>query len=125
MLQLPASKARKRVGLTPMIDVVFLLLVFFMLASQFGIDRVIPLGAGGQGGEYSGPPRMVTLKPEGISLNGKPINLALLPTALNNLTNSFQDAIVLQPADDVPLQSLMDVAAALKIAGFTNLMVTE
>ena len=26
-----------------MIDVVFLLLVFFMLASRFGIDQVIPL----------------------------------------------------------------------------------
>lgn len=68
---------------------------------------------------------MVTLKPEGISLNGSPIDLELLPTALNNLTNSFQDAIVLQPTAEVPLQSLMDVAAALKIAGFTNLMVTE
>ncbi|NSY41645.1 biopolymer transporter ExbD, partial [Leisingera sp. ANG59] len=30
-------------SLTPMIDVVFLLLVFFMLASRFGMDTVLQL----------------------------------------------------------------------------------
>jgi Biopolymer transport protein len=38
--------SRRRPGLTPIIDVVFLLLVFFMLASRFGQYRALPLSAG-------------------------------------------------------------------------------
>ena len=38
-----ALKPRRRPSLTPMIDVVFLLLVFFMLASRFGMDAVLNL----------------------------------------------------------------------------------
>ena len=43
MLDLPAQGRRRRIGLTPMIDVVFLLLVFFMLAARFGGTDAIPL----------------------------------------------------------------------------------
>lgn len=38
-----------RIGLTPLIDVVFLLLVFFMLASTFLKFNYLPLTAGGEG----------------------------------------------------------------------------
>lgn len=43
------SRPRRRPSLTPMIDVVFLLLVFFMLASRFGMDQVVemPIASGG------------------------------------------------------------------------------
>ncbi|MGJ8530069.1 ExbD/TolR family protein, partial [Maritalea sp.] len=56
-------KARKP-SLTPMIDVVFLLLVFFMLASRFGMDMHIPMQISGAGSGYSGPPRLVDVRPE-------------------------------------------------------------
>ena len=47
-----ATQSRRRTpSLTPMIDVVFLLLVFFMLASRFGVDMEIPLNLAGQGAE--------------------------------------------------------------------------
>ncbi len=43
----PPRPSRRRPNLTPMIDVVFLLLVFFMLASQFGRPQALPLFGGG------------------------------------------------------------------------------
>ncbi|MFC6760360.1 ExbD/TolR family protein [Sulfitobacter porphyrae] len=46
MFSFAIARPRRRPGLTPMIDVVFLLLVFFMLASRFGQDRALPLSAG-------------------------------------------------------------------------------
>jgi len=42
----PVKRRRRSVGLTPLIDVVFLLLVFFMLASQLGSEALLPLEIG-------------------------------------------------------------------------------
>ena len=56
----PVRKPR-RPSLTPMIDVVFLLLVFFMLASRFGSEEALPLPLAGGGGTWSGPPRLVEI----------------------------------------------------------------
>ena len=48
----------RRMSLTPMIDVVFLLLIFFMLASRFGMDAVLPIAGGseGAGSDWQGAP---------------------------------------------------------------------
>lgn len=39
----------RRMSLTPMIDVMFLLLIFFMPASPFGTDAVLPIIAEAEG----------------------------------------------------------------------------
>ena len=39
----PSARKRRKPGLTPLIDVVFLLLVFFMLASRFDVEGSLPL----------------------------------------------------------------------------------
>ena len=62
-LGLHSARPRRRPSLTPMIDVVFLLLVFFMLASRFGVETVISLPLASGGGSYSGPPRIVAPGP--------------------------------------------------------------
>lgn len=125
MLAISEPRSRKRASLTPMIDVVFLLLVFFMLASQFGVDRVLSLGASGTESNYSGPPRLVVIKPEGVFLNGVRVDLDALPNAVSPLMQAKDDAIVLKPDLQVPLQALMDVAGTLTQDGFTTLMVME
>ena len=125
MLALPRPLPRKRPSLTPMIDVVFLLLVFFMLASQFGIDRALSLNAGGTAQAYAGPPRLVTIEANAIYLNGALMRVDALVAGLTPLMQSPQDAIVLKPDDKAPLQAMMDVASALNAAGFTQLLVLE
>lgn len=47
MFTLGSPRPRRRPSLTPMIDVVFLMLIFFMLASRFGQETTLPLGAAG------------------------------------------------------------------------------
>jgi biopolymer transport protein ExbD len=108
-----------------MIDVVFLLLVFFMLASQFGVDRVLKLGAGGSQGAYSGPPRLVRITADGPLLNGTHVTLETLADRLRPLVRSNADTIVLQAATGASYQGLMDVASALSAVGFTALAVVE
>lgn len=45
-----STRARRRPSLTPMIDVVFLLRVFFTLAARFSVDCILPLDAADVGG---------------------------------------------------------------------------
>ncbi|KIC07660.1 hypothetical protein RA19_22970 [Leisingera sp. ANG-M1] len=118
-------RAKKRLSLAPMIDVVFLLLVFFMLASQFGRDRAVPLAMGGAGTVYQGPPRLVLVTAEGLRLNGVPVEAEALAGQLNGLTREKTDTIILQPDASASLQQLMDAAGLLTAAGFTSLAVME
>lgn len=39
---------RRRLAMTPLVDVIFLLLLFFMLTSTFLKENVLPFGLGGQ-----------------------------------------------------------------------------
>ena len=94
MLSLPQPQRRRRPSLTPMIDVVFLLLVFFMLAARFGAPDAIGTGIAG-GGDWSGPPRLVTLRPDTLLLNGQPVAADALPGALSDLMQSTADAVLL------------------------------
>lgn len=121
----PPPRARRRPSLTPMIDVVFLLLVFFMLASRFGTDAVLPLPLAGGGAGYEGPPRLVEVRDDGVSLNGRPTTPAALAAALGELTEAPGDTIVLRGAEGVALQRVVTVAAALRTAGFTSVVLVE
>ena len=111
------ARARRRPSLTPMIDVVFLLLVFFMLAARFGLDTALPLLAAGQGAAYSGPPRLVDVAPDAVSLNGVPVDMEVLVARLDRMTDAPADMIVLRPAAATDLQRALDVMLALNAAG--------
>jgi len=125
MFSFGADRPRRRPNLTPMIDVVFLLLVFFMLASRFGTDMTLPLTVAGQGTGYSGPPRLVDISPDALSLNGAPIAPEALAAALAPLTEGPADAIVLRARDEATLQQVIAVMDLLKAAGFTRLVLVE
>lgn len=125
MLRFAEPRPRRRPSLTPMIDIVFLLLVFFMLASQFGQDRALRLGLGAGGGGYSGPPRLVSVAADGIALNGTPTDLPDLAGALAPLMQDRSDTVVLRPTGGADLQALTDVASTLQAAGFSALVVVE
>ncbi|SEK52757.1 biopolymer transport protein ExbD [Roseovarius azorensis] len=119
------ARGHRRPSLTPMIDVVFLLLVFFMLAARFGQDMTLPLVTGGAGAEWSGPPRLIEIAPDTLRLNGAPVGLAGLPVALDPLMTRPDEAVVLRPLPGASLQRLMDVTVALRAAGLTRLVVVE
>jgi biopolymer transport protein ExbD len=125
MFSFAASRPRRRPSLTPMIDVVFLLLIFFMLAARFGIDQAVPISMAGGAAGYSGPPRLVDVAPDGVALNGQPVALAALAAALRPLTQSRDDMIVLRPRAGADVQRVLDVADALRRAGFARLTVVE
>ncbi len=125
MFAFAPPRRSRRPSLTPMIDVVFLLLVFFMLASQFGKDTGLRLSGAGTGQTYAGPPRLVDILPDGIRLNGTPVTAGQLPKALAPLMQSPADTIVMRGEGGADVQRLLDVAGGLRAAGYETLVVVE
>ncbi|NVO27956.1 biopolymer transporter ExbD [Donghicola sp. C2-DW-16] len=127
MFRFPAPTRRRSPSLTPMIDVVFLLLVFFMLASRFGTDMHIPLQMAGQGASapYSGPPRLVDVTPDTLRVNGVPMEDASALAEVERLTSNPQDTIILRARDGADIQAIVRVMQLLSGAGFTNLVLIE
>ncbi len=120
----PVRKPR-RPSLTPMIDVVFLLLVFFMLASRFGTEEALPLPLAGGGEPWSGPPRLVEIAPAGLRLNGVEMEAAALGARLAALKEDPDDPVILRGRDGADLQRLVDVARLLTEAGHARLVLVE
>ncbi|WP_227286472.1 MULTISPECIES: ExbD/TolR family protein [Paracoccaceae] len=123
--QFARTRPSRRPSLTPMIDVVFLLLVFFMLAARFGQDGALPLSLSGSGSTYSGPPRLVDVLPEGQRLNGQAGEVAEIVARLNDLADRPDDTVVLRAVDGASLQRLVTLMSALEQAGFTRLVLVE
>jgi biopolymer transport protein ExbD len=123
-IDLPTQRPRRRINLTPMIDVVLMLLVFFMMVSRFGGTQGIGLSvASGQGVAWSGPPRLVRLEAEGLRLNGIVVTLEGLPAALGHLMAGLDDPVILRTGEGASVQALVDAMAALRAAGIGNLIV--
>ena len=127
MFAFDTPRPSRRPSLTPMIDVVFLLLVFFMLASRFGVDMSLPLKVAGQsaGQAYSGPPRLIDILPGEVRLNGQPVGAADLVPGITALTDAPSDTIILRAQGGAQLQRVVDVMQRLTQAGFTALVLVE
>ena len=127
MIQLNTVIQRRRPSLTPMIDVVFLLLIFFMLVARFGVDKVIDINlpsALGQSSQYEGPPRLVEIKYGNIvSLNGTQISLDQLSSKLSQLMPSPNALIIVRSSAEANTQDLLDVLLYLKSEKIMNVSV--
>ena len=113
---------RRTVSLTALIDVVFLLLLFFMLTSTFSTFGEIELNrpAGGQAQTDQPQQRaFVQLGADRLVVNGAPVELGALLGAL-------ESGLVLISLDtDVTSQRLVDVLAILRGRDELNVLVLE
>lgn len=118
---LETCKRRKRLSMTPLIDIIFLLLLFFMLSSTFTRFGEVTLFAGGaSGGDGSDVPPLFLrvsqsgLSQPGLSLNGAPTDIFTLPRAIDaaRQTDAGQPVLV-SLATDVTAQRLTDILVLL------------
>ncbi len=141
-MRLPQHHADRRGGLdvkmTPMIDVVFLLLIFFVYAASFQIvEHLLPshltATAGAAGDPRTPPPepdfdqvvvRVVWLHDRpGWIVNDNPVKtLAAVERTLLAVAQVKTDVpLILDPEPDVPLGHVIDLYDISRIAGFTKI----
>ena len=115
-LSQPSLPAR-RVSLTPLIDVVFILLVFFMLETTFLREGGVTVAAGQSGGGTPGARRLSIelFDTTTVWVNGRRFPetdwLAALPDA------GQVDQVELRTADSVPVGRLVEVLDRLAAQG--------
>lgn len=116
-----ASPRRRIVGLAPMIDVVFLLLVFFLLAAREQSDLAISLQE--SGGESRGRLWVVDVLPDAVRFNGTSTTLLDIGARVNVASISPEDLMVVRPRDHATVQRVVDALASLRDAGVHRLAV--
>ncbi|MBS0002549.1 MAG: biopolymer transporter ExbD [Thioalkalivibrio sp.] len=120
------TRRRASIGLTPLIDVVFILLVFFMLASSFVDWRAIELaapsaGTSGTGGSVEGA-LLVEVRADGLRFAGEALPLSTIAERVAARLAAAPDTVVLvKPAPGVTLQSSVTVLDRLAETGAVNL----
>jgi biopolymer transport protein ExbD len=113
---------RPLVSLTPLIDVVFILLIFFMLASSFSTERVIEMLTPAdttQAEQGEAGAALVRLgRDGGIDLNGEPLSRAELAQRVGAWSVSGEPRrYLVQPARGVTTQQAVAVLDLLKSSG--------
>ena len=124
----PQGRRRPLISLTPLIDVVFILLVFFMLASSFLDWRSIDLNAPAQAA--AGPALegalLVEIHPDRLLLSGEPVSLDVLTSRIAERVEAKPDQrVVVKSAAGVPLQNAVNVLDRLTEAGAAQLSLTR
>ena len=103
--------------MTSLVDVIFLLLLFFMLSSTFTRFAEVELSAAsGAGTATDTRPLFLQLSPEDLRLNGAALSLEALPDALRSRLEQADGPAPLLVAlrGEVTAQRLTDLLAVLR-----------
>ena len=123
------SRSKVELNVAPLIDIVFLLLIFFMLASTFIRPESIDLVIHGPTSAVSAPkkPLLVQIASNGsIKLNGLILSLQDLEMELRARTlGSLEPTITIQTEDDVSVQLLVQVMDEINTAGLNNISLSS
>lgn len=106
--------------MTSLIDVIFLLLLFFMLSSTFSRFAEVEIAAAGGGGASPSdtPPIFLRLAVDTLNLNGQPQSLETLPDAFDPpVGEAAPTPVLISLQDDVNAQRLADLLIVLRGVG--------
>lgn len=116
-MALRQTRIRRRLSITSLIDVIFLLLLFFMLAStfsQFSKVEMAPVAASGAAGSSAPSDTHVLLVAEsGLELDGTSVGESDLVRLLHREAD-MQARVDLHVDDSADTQRLIDILAQLK-----------
>ena len=119
--------SRKRIILTPMIDVLFIILIFFMLVSSFNLDRGISIQSFSELGSSinSKTIAVIDIEKDKRSINGLEVKIDNLADELINLGTKKDIQIFLRPSEVLPVQDMIDVFDELLLENFQTIYILE
>lgn len=124
----PPVRRRPIISLTPLIDVVFILLIFFMLASSFLEWRAIDLDPPVQAAAATSSDGAVVVEidKEGLALDGRPVTFETLAERVTAArADKPESPVLIQPSEGIPLQQAVDVLDTLQAAGIEGITLTR
>lgn len=121
-----AAFRRRRLSLTALIDVIFLLLLFFMLSSTVSRFGEVPFLAGASGPGGAPPALFLRVDGEAVSLNGAPVALAAVPDAVAaRLAGNPAPRAIVSVTGRTTSQALVDVLVPLSRVDGLRVTVVE
>ncbi|GAA3950593.1 biopolymer transporter ExbD [Allohahella marinimesophila] len=120
-------RARKRISLTALIDVVFILLMFFMLTSTFTKWSAVPLKAATTGGESVSavePQMLIMHDPDSFSIRGTDSQARLALSELLPRLDATQ-SLILVPVSEIEVNALVRALELLKEAGHESVQLGQ
>ena len=120
-----AGVRRGRLSMTSLIDVIFLLLLFFMLTSTFAkFGEVELLGTGSRTPGGGSQPLFVSLGAERLLLNGQPVDMDRIAGLVETVPHAGDGHLVLIGLDTgASSQRLVDLLVALRAVDGLQTMV--
>lgn len=122
------SRRKLPLSLTPLIDVVFLLLIFFMLASTFLKFSAMPItgATGGGGGPSLAEIALIQVGEAGaIRLNGRPAGPSELKADLDHLVAKGVKRAVIKAAAGSTVQDMVRVLEITRSTALENVVVVK
>ena len=119
---------RTKIIVTPMIDVLFIILIFFMLVSNFNLNRGISLqsGSSSEASLSRHTLAVVDLNEIRISLNGVEVERNFLVQKLHKLSkNNDEIQIFLRPSGEFSVQNIIDLIDELTAEGLSNIYILD
>ncbi|MEM8937608.1 MAG: biopolymer transporter ExbD, partial [Pseudomonadota bacterium] len=115
-MALRTKKRRRGASITSLIDVIFLLLLFFMLASTFSRQAEIEFVSSAQEGGGGEAPNVIPLLilSDELQLNGRSVAEAVLASSLNEELSQSDGIVAIELGEDVTTQRLIDILLVLR-----------
>ncbi len=117
------------ISLTPLIDVVFILLVFFMLASSYLDWRSVNLTVSSGVGAATSTQRaiLISLRSDGsVAVGSRPVAKQALRSVMTaRLAGDREQRVVIRSDPGVPLQSAVNTLDLLRTIGATNVSLSR
>ena len=104
-------KVKKRLALTPLIDIIFLLLLFLMLTSTFSKFSEIELSVAATAAESNVSEKILFLRISAlrIDLNSDEVQINSLSKSIKSFTKNAKASLVISMDQDVTSQRLVDI----------------
>tara|TARA_R110002072_G_scaffold21616_6_gene76394 strand:+ start:1618 stop:2001 length:384 start_codon:yes stop_codon:yes gene_type:complete len=114
-MSLRAANRRRALSMTSLIDVIFLLLLFFMLSSTFSKFTEVELASvSAQGTGTANRTLFLQVTPDTLRLNTAELRIEGLSARLNDTLASGEAKLILSLSGDVTSQRLTDVLVILR-----------
>jgi len=115
-------KNTAKLDITPLIDIIFLLVIFFMLASTFAEDIALNVAVGSDKGnvieQLDTQTTTVEIHPDYVQIEGLQIGLKALQARLRKTPDNLY---ILKATNSINVQRLTEVIDFMRINGVVNI----